>query len=88
LRLQGRYDDVLRVVDKTVQLGFDDARLWMLCGQTMVDLKRPYDALLSSQQVLKFEPPHWDAAGGRYLLPIDSAGRFCPNRVPPHKGGG
>ncbi len=62
LRLQGRHDDVLKVFDKTVQLGFDSAAFWMLRGRTLVDLKRAADALLSFQQVLQSDPQHWDAA--------------------------
>ncbi len=62
LRLQGRHDEVLKVFDKTVQLGCDAAALWMLRGRTLVDLKRPADALSSFQQVLGADPQHWDAA--------------------------
>jgi tetratricopeptide (TPR) repeat protein len=34
----------------------------MLRGSTLVNLKRPADALLSFQQVIKLHPQHWAAA--------------------------
>ena len=62
LQLQGRHDEVLRLVDETIELNPDNADLWMLRGSTLVNLSRPNDALLSFQQVLKLHPQHWAAA--------------------------
>ncbi|MGH9810544.1 MAG: tetratricopeptide repeat protein, partial [Terriglobia bacterium] len=94
LRLQGRHDEVLKVFDKTVQLGCDDAGLWMLHGRTLVDLKRPADALSSFQQVLRSDPRHWDAANqcgivlhemgriGEALSYLGLCDALRPNHVP------
>jgi tetratricopeptide (TPR) repeat protein len=62
LQLQGRHDEARRLVDETIELNPDNADLWMLRGSTLVNLKRPADALLSFQQVLKLHPQHWAAA--------------------------
>jgi len=62
LQSQGRHDEALEAFDKLVQLKFDDAHFWMLRGNSLVNLKRPGDAVVSFQHVLRLDPRHWDAA--------------------------
>jgi tetratricopeptide (TPR) repeat protein len=61
LRL-GRYDDALKAVDKAVQLKPDDAALWAKLGIVLEEAKRPSEAVLCFQHVLKFDPRNLEAA--------------------------
>ncbi len=62
LRLQGRFEEALKALDKAIQLAPEDAELWINLGNVLADLARPADALLAFQHVLKLDPSHWDAA--------------------------
>jgi tetratricopeptide (TPR) repeat protein len=62
LRLQGRFEDALKTLDKAIQLTPEDTTLWINLGNVLADLARPADALLAFQHVLKLDPRHWDAA--------------------------
>jgi tetratricopeptide (TPR) repeat protein len=62
LRLQGRFEEALKTLDKAIQLKPEDAELWINLGNVLADLARPADALLAFQHVLKLDPRHWDAA--------------------------
>jgi tetratricopeptide (TPR) repeat protein len=62
LKLAGRLDDALAVIDKAVQLRPDDAALWHQLGGVLMALHRNSDALQTYQHVLKLDPRHWEAA--------------------------
>jgi tetratricopeptide (TPR) repeat protein len=62
LRLQGRFEEALKALDKAIQLKPEVAELWINLGNILVDLARPADALLAFQHGLKLDPRHWDAA--------------------------
>ena len=47
LQSQGRHDEALEAFDNLAQLKFDDAHFWMLRGNSLVNLKRPGDAVVS-----------------------------------------
>jgi tetratricopeptide (TPR) repeat protein len=68
LQRQGRHEEALKVFDKAVQLGPDDAELWNNLGKILLTLGRPADALLSFEHVLRLNPRHWDAANQAALL--------------------
>jgi tetratricopeptide (TPR) repeat protein len=75
LLAQARYEEALQVFDKAVQLKPDDAELWNNLGSTLRDAKRPADAILTFQQVLRLDPGHWDAACQAGLLLLE-LGRY------------
>ncbi len=62
LQQQGRREEALKACDKAVQLKPDDAELWKLMGNILLELGRYDQALLSFQHVLKLDPRHQDAA--------------------------
>ncbi len=59
---QRRFEEALQAFDRAVQLKPDAAELWRHRGNVLVDLKRPDQALLSFQEVLKLNPHDRDAA--------------------------
>lgn len=59
---QGDHNEALKAFDKALELGLDDASLWLSHGQTLVKLERPADALISFQHALRLRPRHWEAA--------------------------
>jgi tetratricopeptide (TPR) repeat protein len=62
LQVQGRSDEVIKVFDRAMELGFESADLWMLRGNALVGLQQFADAVPSFQRVLDLNPRHWDAA--------------------------
>ncbi|WP_315797959.1 tetratricopeptide repeat protein [Bradyrhizobium sp. SZCCHNRI3043] len=62
LQVQGRSDEVMKVVEKARVLGLESADLWMLRGNALVSLQQLADAVLSFQRVLELNARHWDAA--------------------------
>jgi tetratricopeptide (TPR) repeat protein len=75
LQQQGRREEALKACDKAVQLKPDDAELWKLMGNILLELERYDQALLSFQHVLKLNPRHQDAAYKTGVL-LNQAGRF------------
>jgi tetratricopeptide (TPR) repeat protein len=92
LQRQGRHEEALKVFDKAVQLGPDDAGLWNNLGKILLTLGRPADALLSFEHVLRLNPRHWDAANQAALLlyPLERFGEalayftLCDELQPNH----
>ena len=62
LQVQRRSEEVIKVFDKAMELGFESADLWMLRGNALVGLQRFTDAVFSFQRVLQLNSQHWDAA--------------------------
>jgi tetratricopeptide (TPR) repeat protein len=62
LQQQGRREEALKACDKSIQLKPDDAELWKLMGNILLELGRYDQALLGFQHVLKLDPRHQDAA--------------------------
>ena len=62
LKLSGRVDEAVRVLDKAVQLRPGDAELWRHLGGALVAGERPAEALVAYQQVLRLTPSHVEAA--------------------------
>jgi tetratricopeptide (TPR) repeat protein len=62
LKLSGRPDEAVRVLDKAVQLRPDDAGTWGHLGGALVAGERPAEALIAYQQVLRLTPGHVEAA--------------------------
>jgi tetratricopeptide (TPR) repeat protein len=62
LKLAGRLDEALAVIDKAVQLRPDDAALWHQLGGVLMAMHRNSDALATYQHVLTLSPRHWEAA--------------------------
>jgi tetratricopeptide (TPR) repeat protein len=71
----GRRDEALKALDKAVQLKPDDAALWKLMGDALLELQRFDHALLSFQHVLKLDPRNQDAAYKSGVL-LNDVGRF------------
>ncbi|WP_315784613.1 MULTISPECIES: tetratricopeptide repeat protein [unclassified Bradyrhizobium] len=94
LQVQGRSDEVMKVVEKARALGLESADLWMLRGNALVSLQQLADAVLSFQRVLELNARHWDAANqcgialqrlGRIdeaLAYLDLSDALRPNHVP------
>jgi tetratricopeptide (TPR) repeat protein len=61
LKLSGRPDEAVKVLDKAVQLRPDDAELWKHFGSALAAGERPAEALLAYQQVLRLSPEHVEA---------------------------
>src|SRR5271166_3257197 len=62
LKLSGRLDEALKVLDKAVQLRPGDAELWKHLGGTLTVGERHAEALLAYQQALRLSPEHFEAA--------------------------
>jgi tetratricopeptide (TPR) repeat protein len=75
LQKQGRHEEALKACDKAIQLKPDDAGLWKLMGDVLLELERFDHALLGFQHVLKLNPRHQDAAYKSGVL-LDQFGRF------------
>ncbi len=66
---QGRQEEALKVFDKAVQLGPENADLWIGLGNILADVRRFAEALQTFQHVLTLNPRHGDAAfKSGYLL--------------------
>jgi tetratricopeptide (TPR) repeat protein len=90
---QGRYEEALKVFDKAVQLGPENADLWIALGNILADGKRFAEALQTFQHVLTLNPRHGDATfKSGYLLHklerfdealiyLDLAGKLQPNNA-------
>jgi tetratricopeptide (TPR) repeat protein len=61
LQKHGRFEEALNVFGKAIQLRPDEAALWRQHGDTLVQLARLDQALLSFQEALKLDPRHHDA---------------------------
>ncbi len=75
LRQQGRHDEALKACETAVQLKPDDAGLWQLMANVLVELQRYDQALLGFQHVLKLNPRHQDAAYKTGVL-LNAMGRL------------
>jgi tetratricopeptide (TPR) repeat protein len=75
LQKQGRHEEALKACDKAIQLKPDDAELWKLMGDMLLQLERFDHALLGFQHVLELNPRHQDAAYKSGVL-LDQFGRF------------
>ena len=94
MRSQGNDNEALSAFARALELGLDDADLWLFHGQTLMKLERPGDALISFQHVLRLSPRHWDAANqcgvllqhlGRNeesLSYINACDAWRPNQLP------
>jgi tetratricopeptide (TPR) repeat protein len=69
---QRRFEEALQAFDRATQIKPDAVELWRHRGNVLVDLKRPDQALLNFQEVLKHNPYDRDAAynSGSMLLQL------------------
>jgi Flp pilus assembly protein TadD/ADP-heptose:LPS heptosyltransferase len=75
LQSQGRFEEALKVFDKTISFRPEDAELWKNLGTVLMDLLRGDEAVLSLRQALKLNPRYVDAANILGLLHFRQ-GRF------------
>ena len=62
LEQQGLHQEAYKAFDRGVQLKPGDAELWAGCGQALIRLERPAEALACQQRVLAINPRDGDAA--------------------------
>jgi tetratricopeptide (TPR) repeat protein len=65
LQKQGRLEEALKVFEKAIQLGPDNAEVWRRMGDLLVQQERHDQALVSFEHALKLNPNHAPTLRGR-----------------------